>query len=79
MTECVTRTITVISRLSGLDPRDVYALASIGVSYRVTQYSNQTGTVYASVPPKAVHGMVPKSLFSAELLTRMDQLARAPG
>lgn len=79
LTECVKRTITVISRLSGLDPRDVYALASIGVSYRVTQYSNQTGTVYASVPPKAVHGMVPKSLFSAELLTRMDQLARAPG
>lgn len=76
LTECVTRTITVISRLSGLDPRDVYALASIAVNYRVTQYSNQTGSVYATVPPKAIHGMVPKSIFSPELLARMDRSSR---
>ncbi len=39
----------------------MYALASIAVSFRVTQYANQTGSAYTSVPPKAVHAVIPKS------------------
>ncbi len=27
----------------------------MAVSFRVTQYANQTGSAYTSIPPKAVH------------------------
>ena len=36
---------------------DAYSLASIGISFRVTQFVNQT---------RGVHAAIPKALFSAE-------------
>jgi hypothetical protein len=44
---------------------------------RVTQYSNQTGSVYTSVPPHAVHCMLPKSLFSPALRAAISNAARS--
>jgi hypothetical protein len=43
----------------------------MAVSFRVTQYANQTASAYSSTPPKAVHGMVPKDIFPAELRGRI--------
>lgn len=52
------------------------ALASMAVSFRVTQYANQTGSAYTSTPPKAVHAVVPKSVFPAELRDRVARWLR---
>jgi acetamidase/formamidase len=61
------QTIDWLSAAAHLSKVDVYALCSISGSFRITQYSHQTGTVYSSVPAKTVHCMVPKSIFSADL------------
>jgi acetamidase/formamidase len=49
-------TIAFLERRAGLTREDAYCLASIGVSFRVTQFVNQT---------RGVHAMIPKALFSA--------------
>jgi acetamidase/formamidase len=50
---------------TGISERDAYALCSMAVSFRVTQFANQTGSAYSSTPPRAVHGVVPKSIFGS--------------
>ena len=50
-------TIDFLVRRAGLSALDAYSLASIAVSFRVTQFVNKT---------RGVHAMVPKALFSAE-------------
>jgi acetamidase/formamidase len=46
-----------LTRKAGLTPMDAYSLASIGVSFRVTQFVNQT---------RGVHALIPKALFVAD-------------
>jgi acetamidase/formamidase len=55
-------TIEFFVRKAGLTPLDAYSLSSIGVSFRVTQFVNQT---------RGVHAMIPKALFSAERRAEM--------
>jgi hypothetical protein len=49
----------------------------MAASFRITQYSNQTGSVYTSVPPRAVHCMLPKSVFSDEKRSAVAKAARS--
>ena len=49
--------IAFLSRRAGLSVLDAYCLASIAVSFRVTQFVNQT---------RGVHGLIPKALFSEQ-------------
>ena len=49
--------IAFLHRKAGLAPMDAYSLASIAVSFRVTQFVNQT---------RGVHALIPKALFSEE-------------
>ncbi len=51
----------------------------MAVSFRVTQYAHQTGSAYTSIPPKAVHGLVPKSVFPPELAQRVNSWLRPDG
>ena len=51
-------TISFLSRRAGLSEADAYCLASIGVSFRITQFVNQT---------RGVHALIPKALFSDQL------------
>jgi acetamidase/formamidase len=52
----VTRTtIEFLHRKAGLSRLDAYSLASVAVSFRVTQFVNQT---------RGVHAMIPKAIFS---------------
>ena len=74
---CLRGMIKWISRTAKLDPRDVYPLCSMAASFRVTQYSNQTGSVYTSVPPRAVHCILPKSVFSPALRAAISKAARS--
>jgi acetamidase/formamidase len=50
-------TIDFLHRKAGLSKLDAYSLASIGVSFRVTQFVNKT---------RGVHALIPRALFSAE-------------
>ena len=50
-------TIEFLHRRAGLTPLDAYSLASIAISFRVTQFVNKT---------RGVHAMIPKALFSPE-------------
>lgn len=49
--------IDFLHRRAGLEAIDAYSLASIAISFRVTQFVNQT---------RGVHAVIPKALFSAE-------------
>ncbi len=66
--------IAWLSGATGLTGPDIYALASISGSFRITQYANQTGSVYTSSPRKAVHGVLPKAIFDA---SRLEQISRS--
>lgn len=32
----------------------------MAVSFRVTQWANQTGSVYSSIPPRTIHAVIPQ-------------------
>jgi acetamidase/formamidase len=73
---CLRELIAWLHAASGLSEGEAYALCSMGVSFRVTQFAHQTGSAYTSIPPKAVHGMVPKSIFPPELTQRITTWLR---
>ncbi len=78
LTASLRQMITWLSGATRLDPMDIYALASIAASFRITQYANQTHTVYSNSPLKAVHGMMPKAIFDADRLRQISASVR-PG
>ena len=73
---CLRELIAWLHAASGISEGEAYALCSMAVSFRVTQYAHQTGSAYTSIPPKAVHGLVPKSVFPAELARRIASWLR---
>lgn len=73
---CVRTAIDWLNVHGGLDRRDAYALCSLAVSFRVTQYADQTGSVYTSAPPKTVHAMIPKAVLGPELLSLIESSMR---
>jgi acetamidase/formamidase len=74
---CLRQMIGWLSAASGIAPEDCYGIYSVAGSFRITQYANQTGTVYDTVPPKGVHCMLPKRIFSADMRQRLSAYARA--
>jgi acetamidase/formamidase len=75
---CVREVIAWLSAAAGIEAAEAYALASMAVSFRVTQYANQTGSAYTSTPPKAVHAVIPKSVFPDGVRSRISAWLR-PG
>jgi acetamidase/formamidase len=73
---CLRAVIKWLHAASGITEPEAYALCSMAVSFRVTQYANQTNSAYSSSPPKTVHAMIPKSVFSTELQTRIGDWLR---
>jgi len=70
------QSIKWLSAAAGITESEAYALCSIGVSFRVTQYSNQTGTAYDTVPPKAVHAVIARTLFPESIRERIGAWLR---
>jgi acetamidase/formamidase len=79
LTASLRETIAWLSAATGLSKLDIYALASVAGSFRVTQYAHQLNTVYANVPPKAVHGMIPKAIFAPDRLAEISRSVRSQG
>lgn len=75
---CVRTAIDWLSTHAHLDRRDAYALCSRAVSFRVAQFADQTGSVYTSIPPRTIHGMIPKDVLGEQLLNRIERSMR-PG
>jgi acetamidase/formamidase len=73
---CLRELIAWLHAASGISEGEAYALCSMAVSFRVTQFANQTGSAYTSIPPKAVHGLVPKSIFPPGLKKRIASWLR---
>jgi acetamidase/formamidase len=73
---CVRTAIAWLNVQGGVDRRDAYALCSMAVSFRVTQWANQTGSVYSSIPPRTIHAVIPKSVLGAEVAGRIEASMR---
>ena len=73
---CLRQAISWLSTSAGITGPEAYALASMAVSFRVTQYANQTGSAYTATPPKAVHAVIPKSVFPPDLRDRVGRWLR---
>lgn len=70
-------TIGWLSAASGLGRDEAYSLISVAGSVRVTQYSHQTNTVYANVPAKGVHTVIPKSVFEPAKAAAISRATRS--
>lgn len=75
---CVRTAIGWLSDHGGLNRRDAYALCSMCVSFRVTQWADQTGSVYSAVPPRTIHALMPKDVLGEQVLARV-QASMRPG
>lgn len=79
--DCVRGLIRWLNAATGVSEAEAHALCSIAVSFRVTQYADQSHAPYTAGmagPPKGVHGLLPKDIFPAELRARADAWLR-PG
>jgi acetamidase/formamidase len=76
LVSCLRGLISWLHAAAGISKAEAYALCSMAVSFRVTQYAHQTGSAYTSTPPKTVHGMVPKSIFPTALQRRIERWLR---
>jgi acetamidase/formamidase len=77
LVNCLRQMIGWLSSATDIPPVDCYSIFSVAGSFRVSQYAHQTGTVYRTVPPKAIHCMLPKHIFSKELQQRISEYIRA--
>jgi acetamidase/formamidase len=73
---CLRELIHWLAAAAGVSEAEAYALASMAVSFRVTQYANQTGSAYSSIPAKAVHAVIPKAIFPAAIRDRVGAWLR---
>jgi acetamidase/formamidase len=74
--ECVRGAIAWLNEHGGLDRRDAYALCSMAVSFRVTQWADQIGSVYTSKPPRTIHAMIPKDVLGKRVVQRINDSMR---
>jgi acetamidase/formamidase len=76
LVSCLRGLIKWLHVAAGISEGEAYALCSMAASFRVTQYSHQTGSAYSSIPPKAVHCLLPKSIFPPTLQNRIGSYLR---
>lgn len=75
---CVRTAIGWLAEHGGVDRRDAYALCSMAVSFRVSQWAEQTGSVYSATPPRTIHAMIPKAVLGERVLGRIERSMRPP-
>jgi acetamidase/formamidase len=76
---CLRETVHWLAEAAQITESEVYALASMPVSFRVTQYANQTWSAYSSIPAKAVHVVILKTIFPAEIQNQIGAWLRSAG
>jgi acetamidase/formamidase len=76
LTGCLRELISWLAAATELTKSEAYALASMAVSFRVTQYAHQSASAYTSAPPKAVHAVIPKAIFPPGLRDQVQRWLR---
>lgn len=76
LTKALERAIDWLSSVTELTAEEVYSLASVSIDFHVTQYAHQIHTAYKVKPPKTVHALIPKRLFSNELQQKIELALR---
>jgi acetamidase/formamidase len=71
LTSALRRTMAWLSAATSLSQQEVYALCSIVANFRVSQYSHQLNTVYASKQPQAMYATIPKAIFDTDTVRRI--------
>lgn len=62
---------------AGITDAEAYAIYSMAGSFRVTQYADQVASAYSVIPAKAVHGMLPKAIFTPAMRDQIAERTRA--
>jgi len=73
---CLREMIKWLAATAGIAEVQAYAIYSMAGSFRITQYADQVASAYSVIPAKAVHGMLPKSIFTAETRDRIARKTR---
>ncbi|MEU6170237.1 acetamidase/formamidase family protein [Streptomyces tanashiensis] len=73
---CLRGLVAWLPAAAGITAAEAYALCGMAVSFRITQYADQRGSSYSALPPKTVHGMVPKDVFPPEVQERIGAWLR---
>ncbi|HUA43658.1 MAG TPA: acetamidase/formamidase family protein [Solirubrobacteraceae bacterium] len=68
---CARTAIGFLADHGGIDRRDAYALCSMAISFRITQWADQTRSVYTSTPPRTIHAVIPKSVLGEKVAARI--------
>jgi len=76
LTTCLRELIHWLATATELTESEAYALASMAVSFRVTQYAHQTASAYSATPPKAVHAVIPRNIFPAAIHDQVQRWLR---
>ncbi|MGV9827211.1 MULTISPECIES: acetamidase/formamidase family protein [unclassified Gordonia (in: high G+C Gram-positive bacteria)] len=79
LVDCLRGTISWLAETSTLTASEAYALCSLCVDFRITQYANQTASAYSFAPPKTVHAMVPKAVFDPDTAAGISGWLRGKG
>ncbi|MGO9975971.1 MAG: hypothetical protein ACLP01_24850 [Solirubrobacteraceae bacterium] len=74
--ECVRTAMGWLDQHAGIDRRDAYTLCSLAISFRVTHWADQTGSVFSATPPKTIHAMIPKDVLGERVLQRIGESMR---
>lgn len=79
MVMAVRRMVARLSEALGLDKGDAYSITSLAGSFRASQFARQSHTNYVVKPAKAVQGLLPKAIFSADHAARISNAIRTGG
>jgi acetamidase/formamidase len=77
LSACLLSTIDWLAAAAAIARVEAYSVLSIAGSFRITQYAHQLNTVYANVPAKGVHVLVPKAVFAADRLAAIASATRS--
>jgi acetamidase/formamidase len=73
---CLRGMIRWLASTADIAEVEAYALYSMAGSFRITQYADQVASAYSVIPAKAVHGMLPKSVFTPQMRDRIASRTR---
>ena len=66
-----------LAATAGITDVEAYSIYSMAGSFRITQYADQVASAYSVIPAKAVHGMLPKAVFTPEMRDQIAARTRA--
>jgi acetamidase/formamidase len=66
-----------LAAAAGISDVEAYAIYSMAGSFRITQYADQVASAYSVIPAKAVHGMLPKAIFTPEMRAQVASRTRS--